>query len=270
MTSINFSTLKHMWSSSPLHYIHAVSTPSIPTRAMAIGSAVHCRILEPDMYAERYAVRPENLDGRTKAGKEWLASVVDRVRLTAADGGLVEAMASAVESHPVASEYLSMSPHDTETRIEWTDAETGAECHGTPDRVIYPGGDRVILLGLKTTRTIDPRRFSADAWRMGYNLQWAFYHDALIALGHRSPEVVEIVVEASAPHDVIVYRVPRHVLDIGRQEYRTALARILECRELKQWPGYADREMVYEPPAWADARLDDDFTVNGEKDWGDE
>jgi hypothetical protein len=133
---------------------------------------------------------------------------------------------------------------------------------------VYPGGERVVLLGLKTTRKIEPRAFQADAWRMGYHLQWAYYHDAIVTTMGTGAEtlVIEIAVENAAPHDVVVYEIPEHVIAAGRRDYRDALRRVLECRERDTWPGHApDSEVVFEPPSWADcAALDDGFTVGGE------
>jgi hypothetical protein len=264
--SINYSTLKRMWQSTPLHYHHGVTAEREDTDALRLGRATHCAILEPGAFDDRYVVRPmvqgRPLDLRTREGKAWAASAGDREALSWKDGALVEGMARAAREHPVSRAYLDMDPRDTERRLEWTDAETGAPCHGTPDRVIYAVRE-IILLGIKTTRKIAPIEFAAEAWRIGYHLQWAYYHDALA--GSLPVRVIEIVVENTPPHDVVVYRVPEYVIDCGRREYRAALSSVLECRARGEWPGHEpDAEREFTPPSWANAaELDDNFTVGG-------
>ena len=44
------------------------------SKSMTFGSMVHCLLLEPEKFKEDYVVNVDNLDMRTKAGKEWASN----------------------------------------------------------------------------------------------------------------------------------------------------------------------------------------------------
>ena len=255
MKRINHSTLVLMWANSPLHYRHGVQHARPDTDATRLGRAVHCAILEPEMFADRFAVKPDGMSFSTRDGKAWRSEHEHLTILSHGDGCAIEGMVESVQDHARARELLSLAPCETERRLEWTDEETGALCAGTPDRVIQ--ASRPILLGIKTTRHIEPRRFEAEAYQRGYHLQWAYYHDALVALGHAPPVMVEIAIENVAPYDVVVHVIPDEILDDGRSAYRDALVDVLRCREHDTWPGWCPTERVFQRPRWAETRDDD-------------
>jgi hypothetical protein len=87
---------------SPAHYYAAKLDPDRPaekkdTPALRFGRAFHTLVLEPDLFFQEYAVLPEKVDRRTKAGKEaWAefeAELGGREALTAEDGQRLGAMA---------------------------------------------------------------------------------------------------------------------------------------------------------------------------------
>jgi len=49
--------------------------------------------------------------------------------------------------------------------------------------------------------------------------------------------MIEIVVETSEPHDVIVYRVEEEAIEAGTTLYRGAMREIAECTRTGVWPG---------------------------------
>jgi exodeoxyribonuclease VIII len=257
--AVNISTLKTLWSGSPRHYQHRLRNPLASTPALLLGIATHMAVLEPLRFAEGYIVRPLHIDGRTKAGKAWLAENEGQPILTVEQHALCTAMASAVEAHPVAASYLSGGK--VEHAITWTDEETGIACKGRLDLLRDDG----VLVGLKTAQSVTPRRFCTQAARLGYHLQWAFYHDGLVANGITPPEVVEVVVESALPHDVVPYLVPPEVIDEGRIAYRDALQTLKECRVRNMWPGQVSGVQVFQLPAWALSDDDDDLS---DLDWG--
>ncbi len=242
---VNISTLKELWSKSPLHYRYRLEHPREETPALTLGIATHMAILEPLRFAEHYMVRPEGLDGRTAAGKAWLAQYGHLPILTFENHQACLAMRAAVESHPVASRYLG--PGQVERIIQWTDPEMDIACKGRVDMVLDSG----VLVDLKTARDVNPRMFATQAARLGYHLQLAFYHDGLEALGKAPPAVVIIAVESAAPHDVVVYEVPTDVLGRGREEYRLALETLKMCRVRNEWPGYGETATDLVLPTWA-------------------
>ena len=66
---ISASGLKSIYKKSVYHFINQKPFES---SAMALGTAVHCAMLEPEMYYKEFHVMPK-IDRRTKAGKEQFA-----------------------------------------------------------------------------------------------------------------------------------------------------------------------------------------------------
>lgn len=256
---VNISTLKEIWRMSPKHYQHLLRTPREDSAAFAFGRLVHVRVLEPDTFDERYVIVPR-IDRRTKEGK-LLAAHFDadvREQISEQFAEQSAAIAEAVRADPVARKYLE---GQTEHALYWRDEETRIECKGRVDLL----GE--YLVGLKTTSDLRPHSFARQAAVLGYHLQWAFYHDGIMAIdGHDIP-VVEIVVETSPPYDVMVYPILEDTLDEGRGRYRDALVELAICRDTNEYPGLArGHEVPFCLPRWA--RAEDDDTLDG-LDFGD-
>jgi exodeoxyribonuclease VIII len=249
LPGVRWSRLKAM-RISPLAYRHGMLVEREDTPSLRFGRAVHCRVLEPDAWASRYAV----WDGhrRGKAWEQWEAEHAGFEILTAAEHERARACADAVIAHPVARRHL----HDgiRERALSWTDEETGLPCKARVDSV---NGH---LLELKTAADIDPRRFAAAAYRYGYHGQLAFYGDGLIASGFAlESDPALVCVESVPPHDVIVYAIDSGLLELGREYYRSCLRRLAECLASDEWPGLAPTgEMALILPDWAHTENEDE------------
>lgn len=129
---VNPSSLKVLWKSSPMHYRYYLTHPRKETPDMLLGTAVHMAVLQPEAFARSYAAKPEGHDGRTTAGKAWLASIpATTIILSYAEGEAVRGMAEAVRASEVARPYLG--PGQIEEPIYWTDPDTGILCKGRPE-----------------------------------------------------------------------------------------------------------------------------------------
>jgi exodeoxyribonuclease VIII len=236
--AVNFSTLKHI-ASSPLAYRHACDHPEIDRAAFVLGRAAHSAVFEPVDFVSRYVVYP----GATRRGREWeafRAANQDAEIVTDSERSLAIEIAAAVHAHPVASELLSRVI-GVEQTITWQDAATGIVCKGRVD-----AHTQTSCIDLKTTKCAAPRVFAADACRRAYHAQLAMYCD-----GSDMPDAWIIAVEAAAPHDVVCYRLPPDVLDVGRSLYHGWLLRVAEHRTTGAWPGMAPSAIDLELPSWA-------------------
>lgn len=245
---VNVSSLKE-FSRSPLHYRHAKDNPKPTTSAMSLGTAAHCATLEPDRFLAEFAT----WTGGRRAGKEWEsfktdADAAQRVVLTEDERDTALAIAQAVRGCPEAMVYLKRG--HAEVSMAWHHDEPDMLLKGRVDWLTTVDGCDVVV-GLKTTRDLRPREFSAQAARLAYHWQWAFYYDGYERITGRKPAMVEIVVESAAPHAVAVYRIPEHVLERGRQEYRTALEQLAQCEASGVWPGPVVGEVEFDLPGWA-------------------
>jgi len=260
LPGVNFSSLKHI-AESPLAYQWHLTQPDEPTPAMLFGSAVHCAILEPDQFDQRYVVRPPEADFRKTEWKQWRDDALGRGLeiLSADDGQTLEEMAEAAYRHPVAADYLSR-PGKSEHSLTWTDPHSGRLCKGRLDKLLYDG----TILGYKTTSQFSQRQFQSQAWQLFYHAQWAFYRRAVIELGiHSDPPVIEIVQQKAPPYDVAVYDITAPIIDAGELTYREWLDILARCERTGEWPGAYPGLVEFLPPKWAqDSELGVDYFVN--------
>jgi len=103
---INNSGLK-LIARTPAHfkYYQEHQREKTPTPQMMLGTAVHCAVLEPATFHDRYAIAPQ-CDKRTKEGKAIWADLEssNKLILSASDFELVETM------KPRASYWLRAIP----------------------------------------------------------------------------------------------------------------------------------------------------------------
>jgi len=242
--AINWSRLKAI-AVSPLQFQYEQMNPRDEAGFLRIGRAVHAHILEPLTFRDRFVVHQG-----TRRGKAWdaIESHARAAGVTVLSEDEAEAAfgaAAAVLANPYAAEYLARG--FKEAAFTWTDEETGLACKGRTD---HAGRH---LVEIKTAARMARRVFAAAAARLGYHSQLAYYHDGLAANGITvDAEPIIIAVQSEMPHDVVVYKLPPHVIEAGRSEYRRLLRLLKECRETNTWPGAApDGPVTFELPAWA-------------------
>lgn len=249
---VNWSSLKHM-RDSPMAYRYNIENPPADKEVLAIGRAIHCAVFEPDQYGARFSV----FYGAKRAGSEWNEFVVEHEGTTilrAVDNQMVQNVANAVLSHPLAAQYISGGT--VEQPIFWTDPATGLRCKAKPDLI---HSSTRILLDLKSCRSADGRRFGAESARFAYPQQLAHYRAGCEhGLGWRPEKVLIVAVEKTAPHDVGVFEVDPVALDIAAQEVESLLQRLKECRATEQWPGRYTELQALQLPAWVYEDEDED------------
>lgn len=235
---------------SPLHFIAREPAES---PALRLGTAAHCATLEPDRFLAEYAVWDRKTDSGRSAprnGKWWDAFVEDnkgRTIATEDEHRHAVAISRAVRADPTAAKYLRNGapevtmlwdfpgPVAAKARVDWLTTVNGVD----------------VLVGLKTTRDCRQGPFGAQAAKLGYHLQWAWYHDGFRLLTGRTPKMVEIVVESARPYAVATYHIPDDIIGQGRDEYEALLALLADCVETNYWPGPVSGEVDLTYPLWA-------------------
>lgn len=258
--ALNFSALK-MLRRSPMHFRHVVDVGVETTDAMRLGSATHCAVLEPEEFAKRYAIwdrRSENTGNLCpRNGQYWdafIAGAGGREVITDDDRSDSMKMADILRNDPAAQRYLRVG--QAEVSMVWA-GRVGRLCKGRIDWLTTIDS-RPCIVGLKTTRDARPFPFGAQCARLGYHLQWAFYHDGFVALTGEEPIMREIVIESAPPHDVVVNRIPEEVIDQGRDDYMALVSILNTCERENRWPGAADgQEVDVSLPSWAYPGADD-------------
>lgn len=248
---------------SPLHYRHALANPKQST-FLTTGIATHVAVLEPERYANDFAIWTNRTDAGAmspRRGKVWDAFAelhTGRTILTADEAEVSQAIATAVRGDAIAMKYLAVG--DPEVSLQWTLGKRA--CKGRADWLTTIDG-KPVLTGLKTARDCRHMVFGAQAAKLGYHLQWAFYHDGFEAITGKAPHMVEIVVESDAPHAVATFIIPNDIIEQGRDEYQRLLAVLDDCEATGLWPGPVPTEEYLTLPSWAYQRDEDDFTDLG-------
>ena len=254
---VNFSTLKH-FAKTPAHAQEAMLHPEPPTPAQELGTAIHAAVLEPEWYAEAYAVAPV-CDRRTKEGKAlWSRFEGENPGATvlkAADAEVIEGMRESIIQHPFASELLASTKH-TEVAIFW-DADVdgvAVPCKARLDLISVVGGWTWVG-DLKTVgdgiTDASPEGFSRAVAGRYYHAQAAMYLDGLQALSPHLRRFTWIAVEKDRPYCVACHEPDDQMLEVGRLLYTGWLASYVHCQKTNQWPGYASEPGYIALPAWA-------------------
>ena len=229
---LNWSRLKTI-AESPRAYHYWATHERPDTPAMLLGRAIHAAVLEPESYARDYLVRPEEIDGRTKEGKAWLATAkaTGCEVLTPPQGAAVEAIIEHLIRHPAWSLLV-----DTQREVTARWETAGIACKGRLDAVAR---DRVV--DLKTTTQF--RGYDRDHARMLTHGQLAWYVDGAVAAGlcDPSPDAYVIVLQTVPPYDVRAVRL---------SESHLAAGRALCWRLLDTWTRYHADESREDGPEW--------------------
>lgn len=248
LPGMSISRLKRM-KRSPLHFLHEpTSTP-----ALQLGSAAHCKVLEPDLFGCQYRIWNRRSDsGRAapRSGKIWdlfeaQAAADDFDVLTVEQAEHAEAIARAVRSDKAAMRYLAAG--EPEVTMQWE--MQGRACKARPDWLTFVDNGPV-LVGLKTTRDCRPFYFGRQAADLEYAQYWAWYFNGYYTLTGVKPKIVEIVVENTAPYAVAVYVIGDDILFKGEEEYGKQLVQYDACEASGRWPGPLPQETELTLPGW--------------------
>ena len=230
---LSFSSLKE-FAKSPNHFIHYKKRDRPTTAAMTRGSALHCLVLEPDEFEQRYFIAP-NFRRGTKAWDECLAAAGTREIIKDSEFEGIERMASAIMEHKHARDIITnATAFEQHVEFEFN----GIPFHGFIDVV----GN--VVADLKSTQDVSPRGFQKFVFNYKYHWQAALY---LRAVGMDN-EFMFVGIEANAPHNVMVYRLTRATIDIAVREL------IEITNAFKKWDGlpqtYSDEIIDIEPLPW--------------------
>lgn len=231
---------------SPARYRWERDHPTEPTAAMRFGTMLHALVLEPHIFAERYALAPE-VDRRTKEGKaaaeQWTTDNPGRIAVPVSDWDRVHQMARSVETSGAGD---LMTGGEMERPILW-------ERDGVPLKAKLDCLAPSCIIDLKTTSAEDEDGIQRAAWSFGYHISAAAYQEAAeVATGKRLPKVF-VFVQSFAPYDVVVLEASDDFIAKGRELWDRAVRQYAACIEFDDWPGMAAgfTSGKLTPPRWA-------------------
>lgn len=221
---------------SPAHF----KANKIETSSMAIGTAFHTAILEPEEFKKQYAVNAFN--GTTKAGKERKAEIIaaGQTCLKQDDYDNVVRMQEAALSNDLVCRLIGGNV-DIELSGFYHDKEYKVDTRIRPDIINH---DKHCVADLKKVQDARPRAFAQSCTKYGYDIQAAHY---LFTTSNIECEKWEdfyfICVEEQPPHGVMVYKASVHMIIEGLHKRRDALARYAWCIDSGMWPNYTQDEV---------------------------
>ncbi len=148
----------------------------LPDRALVLGSAFHCRILEPERFVlADYCLWPSEAE-------------------------LLERMVASFQAHPVAGQIRRP---ECEVPIYWRDATTDLPCKALIDNAF----DGRLIRDLKTTFAATEAEFREHCLTYDYDRQLVGYARGLERVGGKPITAVELVgVQKRSPYRIFVYQ----------------------------------------------------------------
>lgn len=230
-----------------------------PTEAFRLGSAAHCAVLEPATFWDRYALRPEGIDRRSKEGKITFAAFeaehAGKTIISQDEAGAVEEMIAAVQHHPLASQLLNAGLPELSWRVE---PPGGMALQCRTDWFNQAGcelsGGRPYVADLKTVESLDAdafRNFERACFNFGYHRQAGFYLPLITEIiGSPVFDFFFVAVEKVEPYGVAVYRLSDAATARGQDETVADLIRLQACVKSEQWPNLSNDLREIGLPKW--------------------
>ncbi|WP_099373725.1 exodeoxyribonuclease VIII [Escherichia coli] len=236
---------------TPALYLWRKNAPvdTTKTKTLDLGTAFHCRVLEPEEFSNRFIVAPE-FNRRTNSGKEEEKAFLrecastGKTVITAEEGRKIELMYQRVMALPL-GQWLVESAGHAESSIYWEDPETGILCRCRPDKIIP---EFHWIMDVKTTADI--QRFKTAYYDYRYHVQDAFYSDGYEAQFGVLPTFVFLVASTTVEcgrYPVEIFMMGEEAKLAGQQEYHRNLRTLADCLNTDEWPAIKTLSL----PRWA-------------------
>lgn len=244
---------------SMLHLKHAWDHGNKDTPAKQWGRMVHCLLLEPTDFENRYWEWAGD-----RRGKVYYA-YRDRAEAAGAEVAKASGQYSLQSAQDAAESFLSddrvqelISAGQGEQTV--LTCEGDIQCRGQIDWV---STSQHVMVDLKTAADIGPEKFGKSFFNFHYDMKLGMYRRWLQAVTCDQWPVEVIVLESTPPHDVAVIPVPDAVLDAGVDKAIQLIWRVKTAIDDNQWPGMArNRPMDLVVPYYE--MVDEDIRFRGE------
>jgi exodeoxyribonuclease VIII len=253
---INFDRLPSRW-------LKGWNPPA--ARAMRWGNIIDTLALTPEIFMERYVVRPESYpakDGKTKkwnGNSTWCQTWMAEHALNGV--GILTCQESIAAAAAVMEIVIPKNGDDTIRRWfdasdkqvmvagEWKDEDTGLTIPISALLDFVPKADSEFpscLGDLKTVASGEPQMFARKAFRFGYHIQAAFDLDIFnAATGQKRDTWCFILSESFEPWESTRAMFGMEgeqgnpgFIELGRDAYKRILATYCRCLATGKWPGY--------------------------------
>jgi len=217
---------------SPAHLAYAQKRE--PTRNMAIGSAIHCAVLEPQRFEQDYMVLHGINDRRKSEYREAVKARSADLVLTGNEGDNVLGMQAAIQLNQTAQAALELGGY-AELSAFVMCPDTGVQLRCRYDWVSLINHD---CIDLKKTQDI---RYDAFQKSVDNKLRFRF-----------------LTVEEQQPHANKLYELDTEAKQVGARRFKEDLATYKQANDSGDWQGIAQDDELLSLPMWA---LDDEDEV---------
>lgn len=270
---------------SPAHWLARYgpdAVPTFPSIAMIIGTALHCKVLEPQLFNSLFvdrsqkekeltvtelkeALDAEGIEYKKTAKKPELVSLLypdgqpvdKRTTLAPDDFRMVCGMADALRTHSVTGKWFEpgaanyTKANELSMYVEAAANPYGMPMKGRLDRLIKSSGGFVIL-DLKSTDDASPDAFMKKAFNLSYHLQAAYYTELVRrTLGVENVRFIFCAVERRAPHGIGLYEASEDFASYGAEKMAEGFKALRYAKESGIYSGYSDHIESLGLPAWA-------------------
>jgi exodeoxyribonuclease VIII len=251
---VSSSLIKRFASGTPAHAMVKMKQSD----AMKIGSAIHTLALEPELFNAEYMVLPDDFDGRTKAGKELVASIaaLGKYALKHDDYNSIFRVSESIKKTKIMCEtwHIGLNEKSFHAEIE------GVPVQIRPDRFVYPCDEypNGLIIDVKSTVDASPIGFGKQVAQLSMHIQAAFYQ--LVMSAHFAekfpfsdldlPDFVWVAAEKTEPFAVGVYAIGFEASQIGLNDAKAAFATLKRCLDSGEFPAYSGDVQTIILPSW--------------------
>ena len=245
---------------------HEKENPKPDTKATAFGSALHCKLLEPEKFDEQFIiahdapVNPKTGEayGRTsKMYQSWLAEMqlaAGKKKIILPEEA-VELELMEKEYKPVIDNLVAAGKKNglqlkCERKVEWVDRETGQPCIGYMDAEI--GG---VVIDLKTTAEMGENKLHRKC-QDSYFMQGAVYAEALKVIDKvERPLVLFVFLRSKPPYSIYTVTMTEKAMELGLKAFRKAIRKYRECAEKKSFKN-SRKPVQWEYKKWKEMEIE--------------
>lgn len=261
------------------------------TKALEIGTALHCAVLEPERFKAAYCLAPDPTDPKFAD----VVPVAD-THLKAHCKSLGIAGYSKLKKDDLKNAILDVAPdtrfwdqvlEDVQSRSIILNETDMNLCNGVMDsvanhqkasaafskgvaersmywedpdsgilcrgRMDYYREDLGIVFDLKSCVDARYHKFQKDVMNYHYHMKAAWYLAGVKACGLPANGFAWLAIEKEAPYAIGLYMASDEMLQLGSERMNELLAQFAQCQSSGVWPGYVEEFSTLELPDWAKA-----------------
>lgn len=217
------------------------------TKSIKIGADSHDLLSSPLEFMKNIIEIPQDLSRNSNVFKEMKAANPNKNLFKPSETKVLTDMNAQLLSEPSVVSLLSSVTGKAEVSCFFQDPETGLKCKIRPD--FLPG--MFIVTDYKTTRDASEEPFRRDCFKLGYDIQAAFYTWGMEILTGQKHAFWFVAQETEEPYLPAIYPADTEMIECGMEKVRKYLNTIAECKESGIWQGYITGQFkTISPKSW--------------------